>query len=49
MSKKKKIEVPAEEFDYEGGFGGIPQDVDFGKNIGCGGGKKKKGKKSESK
>ncbi|GGZ20148.1 hypothetical protein GCM10007049_10870 [Echinicola pacifica] len=39
---EKKPEV-AEEWDLEEGFGGIPDDVDLTKNIGCASNNKKKG------
>ncbi|RZS95175.1 hypothetical protein [Cecembia calidifontis] len=41
---KEKAQDFAEEWDFSEGFGGIPQDVDLTKNIGCasGGNKKKK-------
>lgn len=33
--KKKIIEEEAEEWDFSEGFGGIPDDVDLTRNIGC--------------
>jgi hypothetical protein len=44
MKKEKKInpEKLAEEWDFSEGFGGIPQDVDLTKNIGCASSGKKK-------
>lgn len=43
MAKKKnKDKKPAEDWDLEEGFGGIPEDIPFGKNIGCGGKTQKK-------
>ncbi|PRY89905.1 hypothetical protein [Mongoliibacter ruber] len=49
MAKKKRIKELAEEFDFVEGYGGISEDIVFGTNIGCGGGNKKKEKKSEAK
>jgi len=40
-SKKEKM---ADEFDYTDGFGGIPSDVQFSRNIGCASNSKKKDK-----
>ncbi|MCH7397286.1 hypothetical protein MM236_04770 [Belliella sp. DSM 107340] len=47
MAKKKeqKNEEEAEEWDFSEGFGGIPDDVDLTRNIGCAS-DSKKGKKS---
>lgn len=44
MKKKEKIkpENLAEEWDFSEGFGGIPEDVDLTKNIGCASSGKKK-------
>lgn len=43
--KKQKIKVTekeAEEWDFSEGFGGIPDDVDLTRNIGCASESKKK-------
>ncbi|WP_186757118.1 hypothetical protein [Echinicola salinicaeni] len=43
--KKSKKENPSpkeQEWDYSEGFGGIPEEVDLTKNIGCGTSKKLK-------
>lgn len=42
-SEKDKERI-ADEFDYSEGFGGIPSDVDFSRNIGCASNSKKKDK-----
>jgi hypothetical protein len=42
MKKKKEKEEIAEEWDFSEGFGGIPEDVDLTKNIGCASNSKKK-------
>lgn len=42
--KNKPIETPSEEWDFQEGFGGIPEDVDLSKNIGCASNKKPKKK-----
>ncbi|MCH7414173.1 hypothetical protein MM213_11790 [Belliella sp. R4-6] len=49
MAKKKgqKNEEEAEEWDFSEGFGGIPDDVDLTRNIGCAS-DSKKGKKSKN-
>ncbi|GAB3658954.1 hypothetical protein GCM10028791_32210 [Echinicola sediminis] len=40
MSKKAKkqknnVAAPAEEWDFSEGFGGLPDDIELSKNIGC--------------
>lgn len=42
-NKKPKVRPKdfADEWDFSGGFGGIPQDVDLTKNIGCASGENK--------
>ncbi|MFD2035880.1 hypothetical protein ACFSKL_13840 [Belliella marina] len=49
MAKKtdRKKEKEAEEWDFSEGFGGIPDDVDLTRNIGCAS-DSKKGKKSKN-
>jgi hypothetical protein len=37
MKKPDDQEEPIEELDFEDGFGGLPEDLDLTKNIGCGG------------
>lgn len=44
-SKKKTEEVFEKEVDYSEGFGGIPDDADLTKNIGCVSNNKKTPKK----
>ncbi|MBD8488797.1 hypothetical protein IFO69_08575 [Echinicola sp. CAU 1574] len=49
MKKKKKLikelkEEVTEEWDVEDGFGGLPDDLDLSKNIGCASNKNKKRK-----
>lgn len=45
-SKTKSVEKDkdqmAEEYDFTEGFGGIPSDVEFSRNIGCASNSKKK-------
>lgn len=43
-SSEKEKEQMADEFDFTDGFGGIPSDVEFSKNIGCASNSKKKDK-----
>ena len=45
--KKEQKEEEAEEWDFSEGFGGIPDDVDLTRNIGCAS-DSKKGKKSKN-
>lgn len=40
--KKKVNEEQAEEWDFSEGFGGIPDDVDLTRNIGCASDSKKR-------
>ncbi|WP_168196215.1 hypothetical protein [Echinicola soli] len=49
MSKKdkKKQQEEAAEWDLSEGFGGIPEDVELTKNIGCASNSRKKNKKKE--
>ena len=47
MAKKKEQKEEAEEWDFSEGFGGIPDDVDLTRNIGCAS-DSKKGKKSKN-
>jgi len=52
MEKKKKTAKPPKEnmstdWDFSEGFGGIPDDVDMTKNIGCASGPKPKKDKKE--
>ncbi|WP_215225602.1 hypothetical protein [Echinicola shivajiensis] len=42
--KNKPDKTPSEEWDFNEGFGGIPEDVDLTKNIGCASNKKSKKK-----
>jgi hypothetical protein len=44
-SKKKPPEQEAEEWDFSEGFGGIPENVDLTRNIGCASNSKSKDKK----
>ncbi|SIS64588.1 hypothetical protein [Belliella pelovolcani] len=47
--KPKKSEEEAEDWDFSEGFGGIPDDLDLTKNIGCtGGGSRKKQKENSA-
>ncbi|SNS10083.1 hypothetical protein SAMN06295967_103171 [Belliella buryatensis] len=46
--KPKKTEEEAEDWDFSEGFGGIPEDVDLTKNIGCAGGGSRKKQKEKS-
>jgi len=41
-SSEKEKELEVDEFDFSEGFGGIPSDVEFTKNIGCASNSKKK-------
>jgi hypothetical protein len=43
-SSEKVKEQKVDEIDFSEGFGGIPSDVDFNRNIGCASNSKKKNK-----
>jgi len=43
-SSKKEKEQETDEVDFSDGFGGIPSDVNFTRNIGCASNSKKKDK-----